>query len=169
MILDHVVMTMVLMPIFVIFFLIGLLLSNLNNADFFLTSNTLLLAFLFIPYIIYFAKDSFRGKSFAKRLIGLQVVDQSSGQAATALKCFIRNLTILIWPLEVVITLFSPERRLGDLIAGTRVVPAETESPGTLWNEIKKVSFTKDTVIILLIGLLYSYFLAQLMTSLIYF
>ncbi len=71
---------------------------------------------------LYFFKDSFNGRSIAKRVTKLQVVDNKTGKAASVGKCFLRNLTIVIWPVEVLITFFSSHRRLGDIIAGTRVV-----------------------------------------------
>ena len=73
-------------------------------------------------FAIYYCKDSIDGRSMAKRITKLQVVDARSGATAGAIRCCIRNLTIPIWPLEVLITLFSPTRRLGDFIAGTKTV-----------------------------------------------
>lgn len=72
--------------------------------------------------LLYFFKDSFGARSIAKRITKLQVVDNTTGKAASVMQCFLRNLTIVIWPVEVLITLFNSQRRLGDLIAGTRVV-----------------------------------------------
>lgn len=72
--------------------------------------------------VLYFLKDSFNGRSIAKRVTKLQVVDIRTGNSASVGKCFIRNLTVIIWPIEVIIILFSPHRRLGDFIAGTKVV-----------------------------------------------
>lgn len=78
--------------------------------------------FLFLgPMILYFLKDSFGGKSIAKRILKLQVVNNKTGAQATVLQCFIRNIFIIIWPVEVIFTFFQPQRRLGDLAAGTRV------------------------------------------------
>ena len=71
---------------------------------------------------LYFFKDSFSARSIAKRVTKLQVVDNRTGKAASVRQCFLRNLTIVIWPVEVLITLFNSQRRLGDFIAGTRVV-----------------------------------------------
>ena len=71
--------------------------------------------------VIYFLKDSFNGRSLAKRMLGLQVVNNRTGRPANALQCFIRNIFIIIWPVEVIFTLFQPGRRLGDWVAGTRV------------------------------------------------
>ena len=38
---------------------------------------------------------------------------------ASSLKCLIRNITIILWPIEVIVVLVSPSRRIGDFIAGT--------------------------------------------------
>jgi uncharacterized RDD family membrane protein YckC len=79
--------------------------------------------FLFLGLmLLYFFKDSFDGRSIAKRVTKLQVVDNRTGKTASVGQCFVRNLTILIWPLEVIITLFRSDRRLGDFIARTRVI-----------------------------------------------
>jgi uncharacterized RDD family membrane protein YckC len=73
--------------------------------------------------LVYFNKDWFGGRSLAKRITGQEVVQVSSGRSADQFRCFVRNLTILVWPLEVLVTLLSPSRRLGDWLAGTQVVP----------------------------------------------
>ena len=70
----------------------------------------------------FFNKDIFYGRSIAKRILKLQIVDSNTGQIATPFQCFLRNITIIIWPIEVIITLFNPTRRLGDRIAKTKVV-----------------------------------------------
>ncbi len=72
--------------------------------------------------ILYFLKDSFNGRSLAKRITRLQVVNNRTGEAASPIRCFVRNLPVMIWPVEVLVTFFSPHRRLGDLLAGTRVM-----------------------------------------------
>ena len=51
----------------------------------------------------------------------MQVIDIKTGQVANPLKCLARNLTIVLWPLEVIFVLIDPKRRLGDKIAGTRI------------------------------------------------
>lgn len=72
--------------------------------------------------VLYFLKDSFGARSIAKRVTKLQVVDNRTGKPASVLQCFFRNLTTVIWPVEVIITFFNTQRRLGDYIAGTRVI-----------------------------------------------
>jgi len=74
-----------------------------------------------IGFAIYFCKDSFNGRSIAKRIFKLQVVNNSTGEAASPLRCLARNLLCVVWPIEVLVTFGDAGRRLGDRLAGTRV------------------------------------------------
>lgn len=120
MILDHLVMTFVLMFLVLIF--------TLSNSDVItdestttpFSSNLFFFAMIF-GISLYFNKDMIQGKSVAKRAFKLEVVDIKTGEVASSLKCFIRNLTIAFWPIEVIAVLINPSRRIGDFIAGTRV------------------------------------------------
>lgn len=71
---------------------------------------------------LYFCKDVVNGRSIAKRILKLQVVDNSTGQPASPIKCFVRNLLCVLWPIEVIVAMTNTERRLGDRIAGTKLV-----------------------------------------------
>ena len=90
----------------------------------------------FIIITIGFNKDFFRGKSIAKRVFGLVIVNNTGG-SATRLQCFIRNLTFVLAPLEIIVLIFSRQRRLGDLIAGTKIETSETEEISSIIYEIK--------------------------------
>ncbi|MBL4655299.1 MAG: RDD family protein [Bacteroidia bacterium] len=113
-------------PILIIAFLI----KRYFNIDLYWTGVVIIVG-------IYINKDFFRGKSFAKRLIGLQVMKNKKDEVATRFQCFIRNLTIILFPLEVFISLFSRQRRIGDLLAGTRIENSEKEEVSTIIGEIK--------------------------------
>jgi uncharacterized RDD family membrane protein YckC len=80
-----------------------------------------------LVFSIYYNKDIVQGRSVAKRILRLQLVDNKSRKAATPIQCVLRSLTLPLWPLEVLVTLFSPTRRIGDLIAGTRVTVFDPE------------------------------------------
>jgi uncharacterized RDD family membrane protein YckC len=82
-----------------------------------------------IGFALYICKDCIHGRSFAKRILGLQVVDNSTGEEATPVKCVIRNMFCIIWPIEVIAVVVNPERRLGDMVAGTRVVMFNKAAP----------------------------------------
>ena len=71
----------------------------------------------------YLCKDSIDGRSVAKRIMKLQVVDNETGKIASPIKCLLRNITVFIWPVEVIVAGINTERRIGDRIAGTKVVP----------------------------------------------
>jgi uncharacterized RDD family membrane protein YckC len=83
-------------------------------------------------FALYFCKDIFAGRSIAKRILKLQVVNNSSGKAASPIRCFLRNITCVIWPIEGLIALSNTSRRLGDRIAGTKLVKFDPtiEQPG---------------------------------------
>lgn len=71
---------------------------------------------------LYLCKDCVNGQSIAKRILKLQVTDNVTGQPASSIKCLVRNLSLILWPIEAVISLGNTSRRLGDRIAGTKLV-----------------------------------------------
>lgn len=93
---------------------------------------------MLIGFAVYFCKDSINGRSPAKRILKLQVVDNTAGKAASPLKCFVRNIFCVLWPIEVIVALVNPSRRIGDFVAGTKVVPFDptVEQQKTNWGQI---------------------------------
>lgn len=75
-----------------------------------------------IGFAIYFCKDCINGRSIAKRILKLQIVNNSTGEVASPLRCLVRNLFCVLWPLEVIIASINPNRRIGDRVAGTKLV-----------------------------------------------
>lgn len=138
MVVDHIIMSVVavlfFMPLFVSVFSDALEPHN----DFALNFLKGTVYFSTAGLALYCCKDCIRGRSIAKRLFRLQVINNETGEPAGPLKCFIRNLFCVLWPLEALITFFQPARRLGDMVAGTRVVeyePAAHQSE-TRWQEV---------------------------------
>jgi uncharacterized RDD family membrane protein YckC len=109
-------------------------------------------AFYFMM-LIYLNKDFIGSRSVAKRLLGLIVVDNKTGLPANELKCFLRNLSIVLWPLEVLITLISPDRRIGDFIANTRVEKENRQNTEAILNDIKKIKMTSGGIMTLIISI----------------
>ncbi len=71
--------------------------------------------------IYYLLKDIFRGRSIGKKLFGLRVTDKDNKNIVPgALRLIIRNITILFWPIELLVLVLM-RRRLGDIIAKTDV------------------------------------------------
>jgi uncharacterized RDD family membrane protein YckC len=120
---DHLIMTFIMLFIGLILFGIGyLIVGNPKDSD---LPNWLaaIPAFFGIMVLsIYINKDAIKGKGPGKRILGLIIVDNKTGQIANPIKSVIRNITIIFWPIEVIFILFSPERRIGDYIAGTKVI-----------------------------------------------
>lgn len=121
MLIDHFAMTFIIMFIVMPVFAISMFDAfNLNHEPSSFGIGGILFLFAF-GVSAYFNKDIFNGRSPAKRILKMQVIDIKTGQAANPLKCLIRNLTIPLWPLEVFFVLINPKRRLGDKISGTRI------------------------------------------------
>lgn len=126
MILDHIIMTIIIMIISIPYFI-----STFSNAfeishvqtdpNTFGNSGLVLL----IGFSLYFCKDCVLGRSPAKRILKLQIVDNSTGEVASPIKCFIRDIFCILWPVEVIIALVNPSRRIGDFVAGTKLIPYE--------------------------------------------
>lgn len=93
---------------------------------------------------IYLNKDFLQGRSPAKRLLKLQVVDADE-YPANELRCFLRNITVLLWPVEVLVLLLGRHTRLGDTLAGTHVsqVPLGAAS---WWQDLRAYRITRYTL-----------------------
>ena len=116
MFLDYVIMCFILVPPLILF---NVFANGSSQYDEMAPYIQMLMILMLVPY---FFKDSFNGRSLAKRMLKLQVVDNTTGEVASVGKCFVRNIFIIIWPVEVLVSLFSPQRRIGDMVAGTKVV-----------------------------------------------
>ena len=129
MLLDHAIMCVIIVPPMILIAIVGI--SPPNHPPF---DSAWIVG---IPlFFVYFNKDFFRAKSPAKRILGFQVVDNTTGEAASRIQCFVRNITIPLWPIEVLVTLFSRQRRIGDLLAGTKLVRSEKEPLKEILKEI---------------------------------
>ncbi len=79
-------------------------------------------------FSFYFNKDIYLGQSIGKRLLRFRVINKKTGVPAGPLRCLVRNLTLLFWPLEVILAMINVHERLGDYIAGTKLVNYEREA-----------------------------------------
>lgn len=159
MLLDHILMTIVIVPpmiLVMIFTITGVL--EIRHTTF----SVLFYCMMFI----YINKDFLNAKSPAKRILGYQVIDCTTEKPASELQCFIRNLTIAVaWPLEVMIALINPKRRIGDFLANTKVVVSQKEPLKSIWTDLKGKTLKLNFIIILSIGILYFYELSLLMPT----
>lgn len=127
MLMDHFILSFVLIPIIIIPFGITLLIEN----------DLLDKILLVLVFSIYLNKDILRGRSPAKRMFGQVVIDYKSKKPANELRCTISNFTAILWPLECVVVVFNPNRRIGDFIAGTQVMRSSKEEAKNIVQEIK--------------------------------
>lgn len=105
-------------------------------------------------FSIYLNKDAIKGKSPAKRSFGFVIINHKTGQIANPIRAVLRNVTIIIWPVEVIFLFFSPERRIGDYIAGTKVILDNK----TLDTEIQ----IGQIIIALIIGIVFMFLISLL-------
>ena len=121
MLLDHMIMTLMAGIFFIPEIIISL--SNILTNEQPDTEMFGGMSFLFmIGFALYFCKDCINGQSIAKRILKLQLVDNKTGKVTSPLKCLLRNVFCILWPLEVIVAFNNPGRRIGDLVAGTKLV-----------------------------------------------
>lgn len=115
---------------------------------------------IFLALIITFVqtKDIISGKSFGKRVTGLVVKDANTGKDANEIQAFIRNLTLVVFPLELYFIFLAQltSRRLGDVIANTVVVKNSKSYPlfTSFKEDFRKYSFTKEMMLAVVIALI---------------
>jgi uncharacterized RDD family membrane protein YckC len=108
--------------------ILWLMLTGYDTADHFQESAVFTIAaglpFLLAGWsVLWLLKDIVGGQSAGKRLLGLQVVDYRSGAVAYPFSLVLRNLTLVIFPLEILFLVWRKDRRrLGDLLMGTAVM-----------------------------------------------
>lgn len=71
-------------------------------------------------YLLF--KDGFGGQSIGKRLLGIRVVQGSTGESCNLPRSFVRNVLGAFGIVDAAFALGSKRQRLGDLAAGTSVV-----------------------------------------------
>jgi len=156
MFLDHIIMCIIIVPLGVLIFgIISQFEEYLNKP--------IGMILIWSPMFLYFNKDFFKAKSGAKRFLGYQIIDNKSKNPASELQCFLRNLTLIAWPIEVLVGLLNPERRIGDFLANTKVIPSEKEKLKSIWSDMKNTKLKTNFIGILIIGGLYFYGLSYLM------
>ncbi len=148
MFLDHFIMCFIILPPLIV-------LSLIFKSDRPFETNPIETVAFYLMMFVYLNKDFVRGKSISKRILGLRIVDRKTGESANEFKCFLRNMTIPIWPLEVFVSLISPVRRLGDFIANTRIEIANKEKATSILKDLKKKKLTRNTIWILGTGAIY--------------
>lgn len=127
-------------PLIFILFIVGLG----NNVIF----RILLLS---IIYSLFLCKDIlFQGQSIGKRILKLKVRDLN-GRGISSFRLVLRNFFVIIWPVEIIMCLINPQRRLGDILIGTEIAYDNTKSTFIA----KKKIFISFTIVMTLCFLLF--------------
>ncbi len=85
--------------------------------------HTILLIVLITGLILYFSKDSFRGISIGRWIMGIMVGNESDNQVPPYIRLLIRNVFIIIWPVEFIVLLVNnDERSIADKVTKTIVL-----------------------------------------------
>ncbi len=71
--------------------------------------------------VYMFTKDSFTGQSIGRRLLNISIIDKSSSEAISPVKALVRNIFLMIWPIEIIV-LFVTGKRIGDIVTNSRIV-----------------------------------------------
>lgn len=118
-IIDHFLMTFLIVS--VVFIALGQTFMGENDPSKMVT----IIMFVMIPgFILYFSKDSLKGISVGKWIMGIMVRDENDQNEIPSFgRLFLRNLFITIWPVEFVVLATNDQKeRLGDKVAKTVVV-----------------------------------------------
>lgn len=114
---------------FIITFFIVLILFLFFGEELINTDNPeqivpILLSTLVLGFIFYFGKDSYKGISIGKWIMGIMVRDEDNPNKVPSLgRLFLRNLFLIIWPIEFIILATNEQKkRLGDKVAKTVVL-----------------------------------------------
>ena len=110
---------------------------------------------MMIVYPVTMNKDFLNGKSIGKRIFGIQVQDLNNSKASEW-KSSLRNFLPTI-PLDLLFTIFNPERRIGDLIAGTKIGIEKEYGIKTISSELRDYRINKELVLGLMFGVINIY------------
>ena len=87
--------------------------------------------FLIIIFMIYPMKDSYKGISIGKWIMGIMVRDQNDpDRTPSFFRLYARNLFVLISLIEFIVLVLNPKKqRIGDILCKTIVVPNPLKAP----------------------------------------
>lgn len=80
-----------------------------------------LLFLLSYPTIFVLRDVIFKGRSIAKRMLGLRIVDVQTNASPSVSRLILRNLFFVLYPIEAILLLVT-DQTLGDMASKTTVV-----------------------------------------------
>jgi len=107
----------------------------------------------FILGTIALNKDLVNGQGIVNRHFGYRVVDADTEMTSTPIKCMLRNLTVILFPFEF-FYLQRSDKRIGDIIFGTKLLKIKPTSPETILTELSNYKWNMTALISIMIPLL---------------
>ncbi|WP_062129157.1 RDD family protein, partial [Geofilum rubicundum] len=158
MISDYIFILAVFFPFFMVIMIASFFFTTNNLAE--ISSINITLSCSLVPFsamiFVILNKDFFNGQSVSKRIYGYQIIDNKTNMAANETKCMLRNVTMIVWPIEVLMTLMNPTRRLGDLIAGTKLIDKEKTAPESIMTDFNLINKDKNYLGLILLSVLFT-------------
>ncbi len=113
----------------------------------FITSYAFVKCCIFLSAATYLNKDIAGGRSIGKRFLGYAVVNEKDGKSPRRAICFLRNLTIIIYPAELLFGLFSPTQKMSDYFTHTKIIkaPKDNKLISSFYNDMKNIPYNDET------------------------
>ncbi|MCH2083210.1 MAG: hypothetical protein MK226_12530 [Saprospiraceae bacterium] len=122
--------------IFIDMNLVGIITAPIALVAAFLDADFILKFTVVSSFLLFFLKDLYSKRgSYGKLKMNLCLhVKSSAGRSEQELKYFkvLRNVTLILWPLEVFVALVNNGKRIGDLLGNSRVDFLSLEKEGFL-------------------------------------
>lgn len=95
----------------------------------FIDENVILFLAISIIITLILCKDISNGQSLGKRFMSIQIINEKTFLAASAVRSIIRNLFLIFWPIEIFFWLVMKDKRLGDIVTKTKLVSQPNRFP----------------------------------------
>lgn len=117
-----------------------------------LNSNVLFMSFvLAFIYSTILCKDFVNAKSMGKYKYNLQIVNINNSKASV-IKLIVRNLFIIIWPVELLFCIVNPERRIADFVLNTKLIYNKSDKRKII---IERRNYITFVIVILILTILF--------------
>jgi uncharacterized RDD family membrane protein YckC len=117
---DIIIAGIIQVILFSIFFLRPLIIENGFDENMF-NPWVRCLIITYCSWSFMILRDIFGKKSIGKIIMKMKIVNKADGKESSVIKRFLRNITWLFGPLDILVFLFTKER-IGDKIVGTNVI-----------------------------------------------
>jgi uncharacterized RDD family membrane protein YckC len=115
---DYLIACLIQTVLMVLFFIMPLMGMKSDEITFNVMTRILAITYCSMSFMII--RDIIGKRSIGKRVMKLQIVNKNDGNESNLLKRFLRNITWLLGPFEIIV-FFIIKERIGDKIAGTDI------------------------------------------------